>query len=350
MAESGFLGSKMGAAVEDGGNAQRNPEKESSSSQGSGSHGHYDSSSGVPLSTAFGHKACHCRGQIFWLRHASALFASSLDSGNPLVRWWAIATVTPSTNVTVLNLPYQSYLNAIFHRTRLAKVGHAVCMPVIVTAALAALCPLRLGGAPASADWAPLVNASLPAVVALAVWWTWWAVKERDALWGVCNVAMAVALYALANAYAHWGPHAIGGVAIGSAPLAWMLLGSLLQAGSHVLEPLPPRVTRSAHWIPVGEYLLGPSGRRNARGTVLRRAGQLAAQTLFGTVDELVASPRLLPVLLLRLLWLAGHNSVRLAVSQEQAARAIAGGNPALDYIGTGGATPLRIPVTVPIA
>ena len=184
--------------------------------------------------------------------------------------------------------------------------------------------------------------------MALAVWWTWWAVKERDALWGACSVALAAVLFALANVYAHWGPHAIGGVAIGS-PLAWMLLGSLLQAGSHVLEPLPPRVTRSAHWIPVGEYLLGPPGRRNARGTVLRRAGQLAAQTLFGTVDELVASPRLLPVLLLRLLWLAGHNPVRLAVSQKQAARAIAEGNPALDYIGTGGPTPLRIPATVPI-
>ena len=60
------------------------------------------------------------------------------------VRWWAIATVTPSTNVTGLNLPYRAYLDAVFHRTRLARLGHAVCLPVIVTALLAALGPIHL--------------------------------------------------------------------------------------------------------------------------------------------------------------------------------------------------------------
>jgi hypothetical protein len=78
---------------------------------------------------------------------------------------------------------------------------------------------------------------------------------------------------------------------------------------------------------------------------MLRRAGQLAAQTVFSTVDELVASPRLLPVLLLNLLWTAGHDPDRWAIWEAQAARAIASGNPAVDYIGVGGPTPLRIPV-----
>jgi len=62
------------------------------------------------------------------------------------------------------------------------------------------------------------------------------------------------------------------------------------------------------------------------------------------TVDEIVASPRLLPVLLLELLWLLGHDPVRRAAWRTLSARAIASGNPALDYIGTGGPTPLRIP------
>jgi hypothetical protein len=43
---------------------------------------------------------------------------------------------------------------------------------------------------------------------------------------------------------------------------------------------------------------LGRLGHRNPPRTVMRRAGQLAAQAVFGTVDEIVASPRLLPVLL----------------------------------------------------
>ena len=96
------------------------------------------------------------------------------------------------------------------------------------------------------------------------------------------------------------------------------------------------------HRIPPAEYLLGRAGHRNRPGTVLRRASQLAAQAVFGTVDEIVASPRLLPVLLLELLWLFGHDPVRRVTWRALSARAIASGNPALDYIGIGGPTPLR--------
>ena len=266
------------------------------------------------------------RGQLFWLRRAPALFAPARGTGRGLVRWWAIATVTPSTNVTVLNLAYQSYLNHVFHRTRLARAGHAVCMPVIVTALLALLYR---------------VHATVPGAVVLGVWWAYWAVKERDLVWGVSAAVLAAALCPLALALGRLG-------AVDPSPLAqpwaWVLFAGALQAGSHILEPLPPRVTRSVHWILPAEYLFGRAGRRNPPGTAARRAGQLAAQAVFGTVDEIVASPRLLPVLLLELLWLSGHDPVRRAAWRALSARAIASGNPALDYIGTGGPTPLRHP------
>jgi hypothetical protein len=282
------------------------------------------------------------RGQLFWLRHAPSLFGPAVDGGGRLARWWAVATVTPSTNVTGLNLPYQAYLNMVFHRTRLARVGHAVCMPLIVAALLAACCPVRLGAAPALPGLAALtghpvpVNASLPVAAALATWWLGWAVKEGDRWWAVSCLALVTALYAVANAaYA---------LRAGTQPVAWALVGSLLQAASHAREPLPPRVTRSTRWLGVGEYLWGPPGARSGPATVLRRAGHLAAQVAFGTVDELVASPRLLPVLLLDLLWRTGYARHRRSTLTDLATRAIASGNPALDYIGTGGATPLRVP------
>ena len=137
-----------------------------------------------------------------------------------LARWWGIATVTPATNVTGLNLRYQAYLNLVFHRTRLARVGHAVCMPLIVAAILAVLCPLRLGDWPALPGLALPVNASLPAAIGLAVWWAAWAVKERDVVWGACGVALAAALYVLADVAYQVRPAPLGG------PVAWMLLGS----------------------------------------------------------------------------------------------------------------------------
>ena len=270
------------------------------------------------------------RGQLFWLRHAPTLFGPAQHGSGRFARWWAIATVAPSTNVTGLNLPYQAYLNMVFHRTRLARVGHAVCMPVIVIALLAACCPIRFGAVPAP------VNGSLPAAAVLAVWWLAWAVKERDPRWAAACVATVVLLYAAANvAYA---------LRSGTEPVVWALAASLLQAASHAREPLPPRVSRSPHWIGVGEYLWGLPAARNRPGTVMLRAGHLAAQTVFGTVDELVASPRLLPVLLLHLLWLTGHAGQRRRALTDLATRAITSGNPALDYIGTGGSTPLRLP------
>jgi hypothetical protein len=264
------------------------------------------------------------RGQLFWLRRAPSLFAPAQGTGRGLVRWWAIATVTPSTNVTGLNLAYQAYLNHVFHRTRLARAGHVACMPVVVTALLALLYP---------------AHATLPGAVALAVWWAYWAVKERDPVWGGCAVGLAAALYPLAQALGRLGAVEPSTLA---QPWAWVLIAGALQAGSHILEPLPPRVTRSVHWMPPAEYLLGRFGHRNPPATVLRRAGQLAAQAVFGTVDEIVASPRLLPVLLLELLWLLGHDPVRRAAWRTLSAQAIASGNPALDYIGIGGPTPLR--------
>ena len=266
------------------------------------------------------------RGQLFWLRLAPTLFAPARGTGRGLARWWAIATVTPSTNVTGLNLAYQSYLNHVFHRTWLARVGHAICMPVIVIALLALLYP---------------VHATLPGALVLAAWWAYWAVRERDLVWGTCAIGLAAVLWPLAQALGRLGATEPSLLA---QPWAWLLVAGAVQAGSHILEPLPPRVTRSVHWIPPTEYLLGRAGHRNPPATVLRRGGQLAAQAVFGTVDEIVASPRLLPVLLLELLWLLGHDPARRGGWRDLSARAIASGNPALDYIGTGGPTPLRVP------
>jgi hypothetical protein len=201
-------------------------------------------------------------------------------------------------------------------------------MPVIVTALLALLYP---------------VHATLPAALALAAWWAYWAVSERDPVWGGCAVGLAAALYLGAQALGRLGA---AGPSLLAQPWVWLLLAGALQAGSHILEPLPPRVTRSVHWILPTEYLLGRAGHRNPPGTVLRRTAQLAAQAVFGAVDEIVASPRLLPVLLLELLWLLGHDPVRRAACRTLSAQAIASGNPALDYIGTGGPTPLRTGLT----
>jgi hypothetical protein len=161
----------------------------------------------------------------------------------------------------------------------------------------------------------------------------------------VAGVVLVAVLYGAADAAYTHRPHTIAGLAVLAQPLAWVALGSLPQAASHAMEPLPPRVTRSHQWLPVRDYLIGTPGRRNPPATVVQRIGHVTVQTLFGTFDELIAAPRLLPVMLLDGLWRLGHDAARRDAWRARANRAIASGNPGLDFIGIGGATRLRLPV-----
>jgi len=64
-------------------------------------------------------------------------------------------------------------------------------------------------------------------------------------------------------------------------------------------------------------------------------------QVLFGTFDEFIASPRLLPLEILKIGYLLGYKPEQWTLIQKLADLALAWGDPALDYIGTGGATSL---------
>jgi hypothetical protein len=75
---------------------------------------------------------------------------------------------------------------------------------------------------------------------------------------------------------------------------------------------------------------------------VARRAAQFAAQAVLGIVDDIVASPRLLPVLLLELLCLFGYDQARRAW-RALSAQAIASGTWHWN-LGTGGPTRCALP------
>jgi len=60
-------------------------------------------------------------------------------------------------------------------------------------------------------------------------------------------------------------------------------------------------------------------------------------QMLFGTLDEWLAAPRLLPLLVLKFCFLLGYQVERWRFINWVSSLALASGNPAVDYIGTGG-------------
>src|SRR5271170_7511280 len=83
------------------------------------------------------------REMLFWSRALAWLVAPGRRD-SPLRRLARVALVTPTAHLCNLSVQFQSYLFDIFHQTRMARVGHVVCMPVIPLMMLAALAPVRL--------------------------------------------------------------------------------------------------------------------------------------------------------------------------------------------------------------
>ncbi len=255
------------------------------------------------------------REQWFWVEKLPSLFAPTPGRESAFARWYAVFTVVPSTNVTNFSLQYQSYLNDIFHTTWVARLGHAVAMPCIVTLMLM-IARVLLG------EWAAVTVASV-----FALWWLVWARLERDVVWGGALLLLAASVYGVSRALS----------AAGVSPWPWLAVFAAIQMLSHTPELLPPRVSRSPYWVPVPEYLMS-----GGLATGLRRALQIAIQFVYGAIAETLASPRLVCVLVLELLWVLGHRPEQRAAFKEASRKALASGNPALDYIGSGGATTLR--------
>jgi hypothetical protein len=172
-------------------------------------------------------------------------------------------------------------------------------------------------------------------------------------LWGVLSVGLVAGLWALGRA---WGAARVGAELplsvegllaaphLAPAPLV-MLVSAAVQAWSHLPEPmLPPRINGDRRWIPLRTFLLGTPEQPLRLATIARRLAVVTFASAAGTVDEFIATPRLLPLHVLELMWMAGYRPEQRARWKAMSAAAVASGNPALDYVGIGGATLLRDP------
>lgn len=250
--------------------------------------------------------------QWLWVRLFPRWFGPSHEEERGLVAWFGRFFVVPSTNLTNFSLQYQSYLNDIFHTSAFARVVHFTNMPLITGLFLAALGGFHWVGA-----------------AALAAWWLAWGLRERLPLWGVGAAVWALAI----------DRGAVWFLSTGHSPWPFLLLLGALQAVSHGAESgVPPRVNGTARWVPLTHYLLG----RMELSVRLRNAARVGETFFYGTFDEIIASPRLAPIQLLEVLWLLGYAPGVRQAWKEASQRAIATGNPALDYIGEGGGTSLR--------
>jgi hypothetical protein len=269
--------------------------------------------------------------QRFWARLLPVLFAPRDGRGTWLTRAWGVFTTAPFANVTLFSLPYQAYLYDVFHQSRVTRAVHAVTVPLVNLLLMVALgVAFPAAAFPAEAPGFFALDGALAYAALLLVWFVAWAAVERSPLWGAVMAAVVLGLLAGARAWAAAPPPLDPLVGLGA-------LG-LLQTLAHTAEPrLPPRVSMSPRWMTVAEFLLGPAHAPHpplTRGVRLVRA---TAQVPYGALNELWASPHLLPLTVLAWMWRRGYQPARFQALDALTQQALADGNPALDFIGTGG-------------
>jgi hypothetical protein len=264
-----------------------------------------------------------------------------------LQRVIADGMVTPTAHFANLSLEFQTYLFLIFHRCRLSRLTHAVLQPLTVVALAAALSAFRLDGPLPAGHAAQLfdLNGAWLVGVLLAAWYA-----VQGLFNGVPLLAGLMSVFALGSAAAGTWLFSVtsgrGGTGVlarlALSPWMWILGLSFLVMASHVVEPLiPPRLNGHARWAPASELFLRPEGGlRPARELFLGALRVIFLGILWGTVNELWAFWRLTPVSVLTALWALGYQPERRARVAAAAAKAIGSGNPALDFIGIGGAAP----------
>lgn len=262
----------------------------------------------------------------FLVRRLAWLVSPADGRGSPLSRLLRMVLVAPFTQLTFLSFELQAFLFGVFHRTAIARAGHFVGMLVVVAAGLA---------------WLALHGLHWPAAGLLLVWYAAIARDARLWLWWLVMVPIVLILAAAAQLWAGaLVPAAATGSATWAAPWRWLVLAAAAIMLSHATEPfMPPRVVSGPRWRRLAEFLLGSRAQRNSMGTMARRLLRVALYLVWGTLDEAWASPRLLPYNVLMLLFRGGCARERAAELLERVDRALAAGNPALDYVGIGGDT-----------
>lgn len=258
------------------------------------------------------------------LRVARWLVSPADGRGGPISRLVRMILVAPFTQLTLVSFDLQMFLFQVFHRTLVARVGHAVFMASTTFFALAALASFPLG---------PRVTAATIGALVLLVWYAVVAFTARLRAWFLVMIPIVVALYLGALAFHQAGfRHA----------WAWMFVSAFFIALSHAPEPkLPPRSVPGPRWLSIREYVFVEGLPFHVR---LGRAVRVGLFVVWGTFDEWIASPRLLPYNVLALMFRAGYATDRYRELVDRAERAVASGNPALDYVGIGGGTFLRVP------
>lgn len=271
----------------------------------------------------------------FLLRAMPWLFVPR-DRQGPFARFTLMAIVAPMTQFTFVSFDLQAFLFLVFHRRWTTLLGHGVFMTIENVCIMAALRGMGPVATPAGA-----LDPALPYALLLAIWYAVIARQERLWLWAGLMALLVAGLYALSF------PLAATFTAHGVSPWAGVFASGLMLAFSHIPEAaLPPRVADPLRWTPVIVFLREPGLTPWQR---LGRVFRLALFPVLGALDEVWAAPRLMAYNYLNLMMHLGYAPALARRLRGWSDAAWRDGQPALDYVGTGGGTFLSQVIESPV-
>lgn len=240
--------------------------------------------------------------------------------------------IAPMTQLTFVSFDMQAFLFLVFHRRKLAVIGHAAFM---TTENLFLMAWLRETTVASTGIGA--IDAGLLYAAVLLIWYGSVAFAARLRAWFALTVPIVGLLYAAS------GPlDALFRERLQMSPLWGVAISALLVALSHGAEHfLPPRTLDPFRWTTLHDYFHAPGLSLWDRTL---RALHVAFITLNGAGAEAWASLRLMHYNWLLLMMRMGYAPERYRELQDWTERAWATGQPALDFVGTGGGTFLESP------
>jgi len=279
----------------------------------------------------------------FLLKHVPWLVSPPDKSGSALSRFIRMTMVAPFTQMTFVSFDLQAFLFGVFHQSIVAQTGHFLFMVAVNFFLMVGLSSFDVG--PITA--AHVFTAGLLlwyGVVARSVGlWAWFLVSV------LCTAALFPASPAYCGAFLIPGAPWYAPSPLAANPWLGMAASAFLIAMSHAPEPmLPPRAAEKLVWRSVPSFVFGPPGQRHSIARIALNGGRTAMFTVWGTLDEWWASPRLMPYNFLMVMFRFGYAPARRAELQRHVQRALASGNPALDYVGIGGGTFMQLPADAP--
>lgn len=323
--------------------------------------------------------------KVVWNFISDFFFPSQNKTPSFATKFLQYFLVTPLAHFSNGSFEFQIYLYHVFHTTKLARIVHTICLPLMTLACVTVFAQFKFYlvkdpsfyGYSSSTNTANQIqpqqshvsslsssNSSNNSTPPLLLEWNGaYLVAFLLSLWYCLTAlinkvpALMFALIPLLFGLAHIGaiiqtitayPPALSTwyapAPLLYNPLVWIPLLGLALSCSHLKEPLiPPPFSGSTSWIPIEQYYNGPSDRPYTKMEMLWKLIITIPYFPGAVFDEFWAGWRLLPIAVLEIFVFFGYVPEVYSRAKHYAEKALATGNPALNFIGTGGYAPLPV-------